>query len=262
MSLTHTMKDLLPELTRSERKAAEYIISRPIDVVRYSSSDAIAGLSGCSRSAVVRLAKRMGFSGFHEFKIQLAKELNDYVSDSTTFITDYYVKALEELKSVEKSSSVCEASELLKKAKHIYAYGHSHSQYSARQFAFRMVRSGFSTELIDHAVYLKEYAHIIAGEDALVIFSISGGAQSDSPVMDLRYFHGEKRPKIILFTMTGNSAAEGYADVTIRLPCVSRMAPDAIIDDAPIFFIAIELLLEAMAEAHDGSREAQNTQNP
>ena len=76
MSVTRAMKDLLPELTRSERKAAEYMINHPIDVVRYSSSDAIAGLSGCSRSAVVRLAKRLGFSGFHEFKIQLAKELN------------------------------------------------------------------------------------------------------------------------------------------------------------------------------------------
>ena len=74
MSVTQTMKELLPELTRSERKAAEYMISHPVDVVRYSSSDAIAGLSGCSRSAVVRLAKRLGFSGFHEFKIQLAKE--------------------------------------------------------------------------------------------------------------------------------------------------------------------------------------------
>ena len=128
------------------------MINHPIDVVRYSSSDAIAGLSGCSRSAVVRLAKRLGFSGFHEFKIQLAKELNEYVSDSSTFISDYYMKALDQLKSIEKSEPVYEASKLLKTARHIYAYGYSHSQYSARQFAFRMVRSGFSAELIDHAV--------------------------------------------------------------------------------------------------------------
>ena len=248
MSVTRAMKDLLPELTRSERKAAEYMINHPIDVVRYSSSDAIAGLSGCSRSAVVRLAKRLGFSGFHEFKIQLAKELNEYVSDSSTFISDYYMKALDQLKSIEKSESVYEASKLLKTARHIYAYGYSHSQYSARQFAFRMVRSGFSAELIDHAVGLKEYARITSVQDALVIFSISGGAQSDSPVMDLKLFDPDKKPKIILFTMTSRAPAEKYADVVISLPCVSRMAPSAIIDDAPIFFIAIELLLEVLAE--------------
>ena len=47
--------------------------------------------------------------------------------------------------------------------------------------------------------------------------------------------------------MTSPSPAEKYADIVIHLPCVSRMAPDMIIDDAPVFFIAIELLLEALS---------------
>lgn len=80
-----------------------------------------------------------------------------------------------------------------------------------------------------------------------MVFSISGGAQSGSPVQDLRYFDRPDGPRIILFTMTSHSPAERHADVTVLLPCVSRMAPDAIIDDAPVFYIAIELLLEAMA---------------
>lgn len=247
MSLTHTMKELLPELTRSERKAAEYIITHPIDVVRYSSSDAIAGLSGCSRSAVVRLAKRMGFTGFHEFKIQLAKELNEYVSDSSTFVSDYYIKALDKLKGMEKTPPLYDAAKLLKSAKHIYTYGYSHSYYSAQQFSFRMVRSGFDAGLLNYATSLKDYANIIDSDDALVVFSISGGAQKGSPVDDLRYFDHPEGPKIILFTMTVSAPAEKYADVTIHLPCVSRMTPDIIIDDAPIFFIAIELLLEVMS---------------
>ena len=251
MSLTANMKELLPELTRSERKAAEYIISRPIDVIRYSSSDAIAGLAGCSRSAVVRLAKRLGFTGFHEFKIQLAKELNDYVSDSTTQISDYYIKALDELKKIEKTAPLLRAAELLKKARHIYSFGYSHSRYSAKQFTFRMVRMGFGVELIDYAIGLKEYTSIISEDDALVIFSISGGAQVNSPVNDLQYFDHSHKPNIIVFTMTSPSPAEKYADIVIHLPCVSRMAPDMIIDDAPVFFIAIELLLEAMAEGHN-----------
>lgn len=247
MSVTQTMKELLPELTRSERKAAEYMISHPVDVVRYSSSDAIAGLSGCSRSAVVRLAKRIGFSGFHEFKIQLAKELNEYVSDSSTLVSDYYMKALEELKTIEKSASVYAASDFLKKADHIFCYGYSHSRYSAKQAAFRLTRNGFRAQVLDYATGVKEYTGIISHRDAILVFSISGGAQSESPVQDLRYFDRPDGPKIILFTMTSHSPAEKYADITILLPCVSRMAPDMIIDDAPVFFMAIELLLEAMA---------------
>ncbi len=253
MSVTHTMKELLPELTRSERKAAEYIITHPIDVVRYSSSDAIAGLSGCSRSAVVRLAKRLGFKGFHEFKIQLAKELNEYVSDSATFISDYYIKALDKLKSMEKTPPFYAASKLLKEARHIYAYGYSHSYYSAQQFSFRMARSGFDAEPLNYALGLKDYADIIGKNDVLVVFSISGGAQKSSPVDGLRYFDYPEGPRIILFTMTANAPAEKYAHVTIHLPCVSRMTQDIIIDDAPVFFIAIELLLETMAEQAQSS---------
>ena len=111
----------------------------------------------------------------------------------------------------------------------------------------QMFRRADTAELLDYATGLKEYTGIISERDAILVFSISGGAQNGSPVQELQYFDRPDGPKIVLFTMTSHSPAEKYADVTVLLPCVSRMAPDVFIDDAPVFYMAIELLLEAMA---------------
>lgn len=249
MPVISTLKEFLPELSRSERKAAEYMIQHPIDVIRYSSSDTIAELSGCSRSAVVRLTQRIGFKGFGQFKVQLAKEMNEYISDGSTLLMDYYARVVENLRGLETSETLQKAAALIRQAKHVYSYGYYHSSYSARQFTFRMIRNGIAAETVDDALSLKEYAHIMTDQDILVIFSISGGCQSTSHLEDLELFTTPHRPKILLLTMTEAAPARRIADVTLLLPCISRMTSERIIDDSAVFFIAIELLADLLAKS-------------
>lgn len=248
MSVIHAMEEILPELTRNERKAAEYIISHPIDVIRYGSSDALGNLCGCSRNSIIRLNQKMGYKGFSEFKVALAKELNTCSAAGSASLSGKYINALEQMKPLEQSAILQRAARILKNADKIYSYGYSHSEYSARQFMFRMIRNGFPVQTISNCLGINEYRHLITNRDVLVIFSISGGQSSKSHAQSIEDIYRNGHPNIILFTMSDATPMEKFADVTIRLPCVSRMNPDAMIDDAPVFYVGIELLMQVLIQ--------------
>jgi DNA-binding MurR/RpiR family transcriptional regulator len=190
----------------------------------------------------------MGYKGFYEFKIALAKEMNNFVSSNTTLVSDQYIHAIEDMRQLEQSPVLRQAAKLLENADHIYSYGLMHSEFSARQFMFRMARNGYSVHSIDPVISLGDYSHLITNRDVVVIFSISGGLNHNSLVQECESVYSTGHPNIILFTMTDFTPMEKFADVTIKLPCVSRMTSEVIIDDAPIFYIGIELLLNVLTQ--------------
>lgn len=63
----------LPRLTPVDTRVANYILARHTDVVDLSVSD-VAAAAGTAASSVVRCCQRLGFKGFHELKLALARE--------------------------------------------------------------------------------------------------------------------------------------------------------------------------------------------
>jgi len=69
------LKGLYDSLGTSEKKVANYIITRADDVIHYTITE-LAHFSGSSEATVYRLVKKLGFSGYQSFKITLARELS------------------------------------------------------------------------------------------------------------------------------------------------------------------------------------------
>ncbi|PTQ57376.1 MAG: Sialic acid utilization regulator, RpiR family [Candidatus Carbobacillus altaicus] len=61
-------------LTKSERKVADVILDNPNEIIYLSISD-LAMKSGVAETTVVRFCRRIGYSGFQDFKLNLAQEL-------------------------------------------------------------------------------------------------------------------------------------------------------------------------------------------
>lgn len=71
------------QLTKNEKIVADYIISYPESVIQMSVQE-LAQKSGVSSATPVRLAQHMGFDGYKEFRLYLAKHLpqqEDLISD-------------------------------------------------------------------------------------------------------------------------------------------------------------------------------------
>jgi DNA-binding MurR/RpiR family transcriptional regulator len=67
------IKKMLPSLPDQERKVGEYLLQHPHDAVEQTITR-LAKLSGVSNTTVSRFCRRMGFDGFRQIKIALARD--------------------------------------------------------------------------------------------------------------------------------------------------------------------------------------------
>jgi DNA-binding MurR/RpiR family transcriptional regulator len=68
------LKEIIKELSPSERKVAQYIIDNPGDISDLAIGE-LAEKSGSSEATVVRLCKILGFNGYKDFKISITKDI-------------------------------------------------------------------------------------------------------------------------------------------------------------------------------------------
>ena len=102
MSVIAQLKEMLPELSRNERKVADYLLEYPYDVQRFS-SEAVAAACNTSRSAVIRLCQKLGYHGYSEFKYALLHELSESSNNSfenqavSGSVLQYYCDGLQQM---------------------------------------------------------------------------------------------------------------------------------------------------------------------
>lgn len=68
-----TIRSLLPSLLPTERAVAQVLLERSRDIVELSSQQ-VAELAGASRATVVRTAQSLGFSGYQQLRVLLARD--------------------------------------------------------------------------------------------------------------------------------------------------------------------------------------------
>ena len=67
-----TIKENYQQMFAAEKKVADYILAYPEQVVSASVSE-LAELSGVRDATVIRMCKHLGYQGFYQMKINLAR---------------------------------------------------------------------------------------------------------------------------------------------------------------------------------------------
>lgn len=80
------IKELMEDMSPSEKKVADYIINNPKKISDLSIRE-LAERSGGSQAAVVRLCKRLHYSGYKDFRILIAKDAVN-IQDDEDMYTD------------------------------------------------------------------------------------------------------------------------------------------------------------------------------
>ena len=75
------IKILYPSLGAAEKRVADFLMADPSRVLPLSITE-LAEQSGGSEATIVRLAKRLGFSGYQQLKISIAQEENVAATDA------------------------------------------------------------------------------------------------------------------------------------------------------------------------------------
>lgn len=223
-----------PDLTSSEKIVAEFILSLGLEVNDLSTAE-IAKNTFTSPATAVRLAKKIGFSGWNDLKESLFSEtkyLDSHFSEvdanipfkaNDSFMTIANKIGALEIETIHDTIALLdykvlhEAAHLLNKAQAIYIFGTSVSLMLAEQFKYKMIRFGRKvTVSLIHSEQTYETEQVGAN-DCAIILSYSG---EDKFLREIVTHLKEKNVTIISVTNIGSNTIAKTANV--NLYCSTR----------------------------------------
>ncbi len=219
-------------LTKTEQKAAKYILEHAQEVIYYSVTE-LAEKADIGETTVLRLCRKLKYKGFQDFKLSLAQDLvrtSDQPQDDPTMqdnpnmlkhsLITAHVQALEQTRELLDTSQIESAVELILTADSLHFFGVGSSGLTAAQAAHSFARIG------KHS-YSKQDAHFQAVQAALmnersvaIGISISGSTKDTIENLQIAKQTGAR---IIAVTSNARSPITKLADYSLLM--VAKESP-------------------------------------
>ncbi len=170
----------------AERKVAEFILAKPQSAIRLNVTE-LAEASGVSDATVIRMCKRLGYTGFYQMKICLAEELGrnqmtGYQDSATNPKTGKEViqcltRDLLRIADLLDEEKMERCVELICSSKRIFVSAVGNTIPVAMDFAFRLCRLGINATCETIVEY--GLASMVRGDenDLLIAVSHSGSSK-------------------------------------------------------------------------------------
>ncbi len=218
-------------LTKGEKKIAEYIISNPKEVSDMSALDLGKALN-TSDASIVRFSKNIGFKGFSDLKTYLKIQINSFKKpqnkilekwnnfQSENDIVDKIVKS--DLKNIESFLSqidVKKVEETVKNilsSKKVFVIGMGCSRGVAQFISWHMKRIGVDVELLQESgIGLLESLVHLKEEDTVLFFTFPRYLTDEVQASKLIKKRGAK---LILITSELFSDISVNSDIVFKVP--------------------------------------------
>ena len=224
------------QLTNSEKKVADYVLSHRIDA-QYMSISELAEECEVADATISRFCRRLGVGGYNAFKLELAKasmaartsntaSMVSLPEDNTAFDImcrrrfQENVSALEQTMKLINGEQLRQAAELLHSARRVICMGQGSSMVLAEEAwtLFSTISSKF-VFISDSHFQLNSIA-LMSKEDVVLFFSYSGSTRELQDVLAV------SRPmgiKVILVSRFPKSPGGQLADLVLQ--CGSNEGP-------------------------------------
>lgn len=210
-------------LTKSGGIVADYLVQHAEDA-QYLSISSLANACGVAEATIFRFCRSLGFDGYNEMKIALAKATATAMPvalklepgvDTQALVTHAYntaVEALNGTRSVLDPDAIDRATTLLQRARQVYCLGQGGSQVLAGDIwaRFSMTSTKFRTAGDSHMQAIT--ASLMGPEDVLLFVSYSGSTRD---MMDTLRLAKENGAKVILITHYDDAPGAALADVVL-----------------------------------------------
>lgn len=194
------IKVLYDEMGKAEKKAADWILAHPGELLSLSIVE-LAELSKCSEATIVRFAKRLGFTGYQELKLSVARESGQRVVNAHMTAEDsafeiyekvcndiYY--SLERTKKVLDAETMQKAAEAIMSAGKIIVMGLGNSAAVAMDAGHKLLRVGYpAVSYTDNHMQMIAASQLKTGDVAIGI-SHSGSSKDVIEALQIAKEHG------------------------------------------------------------------------
>lgn len=246
--LTQDISDALPNLRRSERKVADFVLKDPLLVIHMRIVD-LAQKATVSEPTVVRFCRAVGCSGFQDFKMALAQQLaaspsygqiavteHDSTREYTHKIFDSSVDTLLKVRDNLVLETLESAVNAIYAAQRVEFYGFGASAAVAFDAQHKFFRLQITSAAYADPHLQNMSATSLRSGDVVIAISQSGRSRALLDSMELAQQSGGV---VIALSPTGSPVAkmanisiqiDAEEDNQIYIPLSSRIAHLAVID--------------------------------
>jgi RpiR family carbohydrate utilization transcriptional regulator len=218
------LRGLYPSLKAALRKVADLILSKP-EMAIYASVNEVAATADVSEATVMRFCRTLGFRGFQDFKIALAREmvspiqrLHEEVEEGDTpnaivhKVFQANINALQDTMEVLNMQAMEKAGQCLLAARQILLIGVGTSGPIVTDAANKLFRLALKVTAHTDSHLMMMAAALLSREDVLVAVSHSGSTRD--PVETARVAK-EAGAKVICITNNSMSPLTRVADIVL-----------------------------------------------
>lgn len=213
-------------LTATERRIADHVLSNPGSALHLSISDLAHAAGARSEASVVKFYRKLGFQGYHDFKIQLAQDvahgrivagyeevrINESIHSITEKVFRLAAGALQDTLEDLALEALEQAVELLDSCRHLHVAGFAVSNALALDAYFKFTALGLTcVHTADSHLMAISAAHMEPG-DCLLAISASG---ESTDVIEYGREARNRRARVIALTAVSTSTLAKVADVAL-----------------------------------------------
>jgi RpiR family transcriptional regulator, carbohydrate utilization regulator len=215
----------MSKLRDSEKKIIEFIEQNKEEIIHLSITE-VAERSETSESSVVRLCKRLGYKGFQDLKINLAREviapekqINEIIEKGDDVVTikkkvfQSNIQALYDSIEVCNDDEIRKAVEAISNARLIEFYGTGGSGTVALDAHHKLLKLGIKSFAYNDTVLQAMSACVLSDQDVVIGISHTG---SNTDVLDALRLAKEAGATIICITNSSKSPITKISDIVLQ----------------------------------------------
>ncbi len=238
MDLLNQIRQVTENLTPTDRRIAEAVIANPDDFARLDTAS-VSAQYGFSQPALTRFAKKIGYSGYAEFKYDIARNKNSMSEpDDLTTLASETGRLLEKTESMYPPEALAEIVSVLDQADRIFVTGFHRSRAAAELMNSALINYRYPSQSIPYDEVFKLDA-FCRNTDLLVVFSVASSIYG--PLMK-SLAESEQRPATMLITNSAKHDLAKYFDHVIVLPNRKTIRSSYSLDPAVTMLFFINLL--------------------
>lgn len=266
VSCVDRLNTALPELTKSQRRVADYILKNPVQAA-FSTVEEIAHEADTSTTTVMRLASALGYTGFTEYqkiwqsylkdksspsiRLELSGNAGEQKGDIIDKVSSVNFQNLTKTRNGLSGETVMEACRHIKSAGHIYVYGSRSCYGAAHYLSYNLDRALGNCDFAQRAnAQIVECIRRINKKDVVIIFSLP------RYVREIVIFAREAKKRGAFVIAITDSYASPYADIADMIFCAESASPDFHNSILAMVFIT-ELLISTVVDI-DRDKARQN----
>ena len=218
MEYVKKIKEYYETLTKSEKKVADYVLSYGEKLI-YATMGDVKMQTGVGDATIIRFCQKIGYSGFSELKIDIAKEdfshmkEQELVDNLVENASHQLLMAIDETKHSIEMDQIDEVSRLITQARHVYIYGVGASGQSSLDLERMLIKVGIPSTAIIDSHYQAQSATIVKPEDVVIAFTLSGKTKDTFESVSIAK---NKGAKVVVMTSYSLSPIANLADVILK----------------------------------------------